>query len=205
MKTATQSEIRSWARAQGIKVNARGSLPTAVTAAYAAASSPQEGTKRMPTATTKRTGRKPASPATGRQRSPGRTATAKAPSAPRARVTSRAKPTAATTKVAAAHRAGAPAHIDAPAAGSIDLAGGLRSYLDSVQIEVLAVSALSERIDELVVALNAARAEQATRLLVLDALREAFSDAGQFGFLDKLIKPRPTRITEVVPARLAAK
>jgi hypothetical protein len=142
-------------------------------------------------ATTKRTGRKPASPATGRKRSPARTATAKTPAAPRTRVTSRTQPPAAP--------------VVAPAAGSIDLAGGLRSYLDSVQVEVLAVSALSAQIDELVAALNAARQEQATRLLVLDALREAFSDAGQYGFLDKLIKPRATRITEVVPARLAAK
>jgi hypothetical protein len=107
------------------------------------------------------------------------------------------KTTAARPAVAAATLA-----ADAPAAGSIDLAGGLRSYLDSVKVEVLAVSALSEQIDELVAALNAAREEKATRLLVLDALRDAFSDAGQYGFLDQLIKPRKTRVPEVVPARL---
>ena len=202
MSTATQSEIRSWARAQGMPVNDRGSLPAAVLAAYAAFSSPQEGTTPMPTAATKRPGRKPASAATGRKRSAARTASTKAPTAPRAKAGSRtgttSNPTTPVPLVAPT------AVVDAPAAGSVDLAGGLRSYLDSVKVEVLAVSALSEQIDELVTALNAAREEQATRLLVLDALREAFSDAGQFGFLDNLIKPRKTRVPEVVPARLAA-
>ena len=137
----------------------------------------------MATAATKRPTRKPA----------------KAPAASRTRATSRTQPARKATAAAVATP-----QVEAPAAGSIDLAGGLRAYLDSVKVEVLAVSALSEQIDELVAALNAARDEQATRLLVLDALRDAFSDAGQFGFLDKLIKPRMTRVPEVVPARLAA-
>ena len=139
----------------------------------------------------KRPGRKPAA-ATGRKRTPAR----KAPA------TSRAKATARSQAPRKAPAAAATTPVQAPAAGSIDLAGGLRSYLDSVKVEVLAVSALSEQIDELVMALNAARDEQATRLLVLDALRDAFSDAGQFGFLDKLIKPRKTRVPEVIPPRL---
>ena len=148
----------------------------------------------MATAATKRPGRKPTGPAVGRKRT---AATPKATARPRA--ASRPRAAATTTNVELAVT-----HVDAPPAGSIDLADGLRSYLDSVKVEVLAVSALSEQIDELVAALNAARAEQATRLLILDALREAFSDAGQYGFLDKLIKPRKTRVAEVVPARLAA-
>jgi hypothetical protein len=196
MTTTTPSEIRSWARARGMHVNDRGSLPAAVVAAYTANSSPRKGTTPMATAATKRPGRKPAAPAAaGRKRSVGR----KAPAAPR-KATTRTQPVLTETTATAAV---ATPQVEAPAAGSIDLAGGLRSYLDSVKVEVLAVSALSEQIDELVAALNAARDEQATRLLVLDELREAFSDAGQYGFLDKLIKPRKTRVPEVVPPRLA--
>jgi hypothetical protein len=182
-------------------VNDRGSLPAAVTAAYAARSSTPKGNTPMATAATKRTSRKSAS--TARKRTAAPAATARASAAPRAQATRRARPAAKTTAPRAAAIAPAP-HVDAPAAGSIDLAGGLRSYLDSVKVEVLAVSALSEQIDGLVAALNAAREEKATRLLVLDALRDAFSDAGQFGFLDQLIKPLKTRITEVIPARLEA-
>jgi hypothetical protein len=142
--------------------------------------------------------------ATAATKRPGRKTTAKAPAARRAKATSRTQPARTAAKAAPAARTVAVPPVDAPAAGSIDLAGGLRSYLDSVKVEVLAVSALSEQIDELVTALNAVREEQATRLLVLDALREDFSDAGQYGFLDKLIKPRKTRVPEVVPARLAS-
>jgi hypothetical protein len=91
----------------------------------------------------------------------------------------------------------------APAAGSIDLAGGLRQLLDAIETEVRAVSVLSERIDELVVELNDRRDEQAKRLLVLDALRESVDDAGLGSFLDKAIRPRRVRVPEVVPDRLA--
>jgi hypothetical protein len=83
-----------------------------------------------------------------------------------------------------------------------DLAGGLRTLLDSVEGEVRAVTALSEHIDRLVSELNGARAEQAERLLALDALRGSASDGGLTSFLDKLIKPRHPRVTEVVPDRL---
>lgn len=200
MRTTTPSEIRSWARAQGLQVNDRGSLPATVVAAYAATASPSKGSTPMAPAT-KSTSRKPET-ASGRKRVPARTAVAKAP-ASRAKASSRNQPARKQATAAPPVAAAAPP-VDAPAAGSVDLAGGLRSYLDSVKVEVLAVSALSEQIDQLVSALNAAREEQATRLLVLDELREAFSDAGQFGFLDKLIKPRKTRVPEVVPPRLAA-
>jgi hypothetical protein len=89
-----------------------------------------------------------------------------------------------------------------PAPGAVDLAGGLRSYLDSVETEVRAVSSLSERIDALVAELNDLRDQQATRLLVLDQLRESVSDKTLGAFLDSAIKPRKTRIPEIVPERL---
>src|SRR3954451_12176419 len=86
----------------------------------------------------------------------------------------RARKTTASTPAAAAKTA--TARPAAPAAGSIDLAGGLRSLLDSVETEVRAVSSLSQRIDELVAELNSRRDEQAKRLLVLDALRASVND-----------------------------
>lgn len=95
----------------------------------------------------------------------------------------------------------------APAAASggvSDLAGGLRSLLDAVEGEVRAVSSLSERIDELVADLNDVREEKAQRLLALDALQGSASDGGLSSFLDKLIKPRPTRVPEIVPERLTS-
>jgi hypothetical protein len=90
----------------------------------------------------------------------------------------------------------------ASAAGSADLAGGLRSFLSSIEAEVRAVSALSERIDALVTDLNARRDEQSKRLLVLDALQTSVNDAGLSSFLDKAIRPRRARVQEVVPKRL---
>jgi len=90
----------------------------------------------------------------------------------------------------------------ATAAGSVDLAGGLRALLGSIESEVRAVSSLSERIDQLVTDLNDKRAEQAKRLLVLDALQSSVSDAGLNSFLDKAIRPRKARVPEVVPKRL---
>ena len=89
-----------------------------------------------------------------------------------------------------------------PAAGSVDLAGGLRALLASIENEVRAVSALSERIDQLVTDLNNRRAEQAKRLLALDALRSSVKDAGLTAFLDKAIRPRKAHVPEVVPKRL---
>jgi hypothetical protein len=108
--------------------------------------------------------------------------------------------TAAKKTTAAKATTAAPA---APAAGTIDLAGGLRSLLDSVEAEVRAVSGLSERIDTLVTELNKRRDEQAKRLLVLDALRESVNDQSLGAFLDKAIRPRKPRVTELMPERLA--
>ncbi|MGZ6827306.1 MAG: hypothetical protein ACXVGH_10975, partial [Mycobacteriales bacterium] len=64
------------------------------------------------------------------------------------------------------------------------------------------VSALSERIDALVTELNDARDQQAKRLLVLDELRASVTDGSLGTFLDGAIKPRRTRVREVVPERL---
>lgn len=108
-----------------------------------------------------------------------------------ARSTTRAAaPTTTTTRAAA------------PAAGSVDLAGGLRQLLDAVETEVRAVSSLSERIDQLVTELNNRRDEQAKRLIVLDTLRESVSDQSLGAFLDKAIRPRRPRVTELMPKRL---
>jgi hypothetical protein len=94
------------------------------------------------------------------------------------------------------------ARASAPAPGSIDLAGGLRSLLSAVETEVREVSALSERIDKLVAELNARRDDQTKRLLALDALRASVDDATLGSFLDKAIRPRKPRVSEVIPKRL---
>ena len=120
--------------------------------------------------------------------------TAKAPRARKATPVKRAAPAAA--RVAAAPRS------EAPAPGTVDLAGGLRSYLGSIDVEVRAVSSLSERIDALVVELNDLRDQQAKRLVVLDKLRASVTDTSLGTFLEKAIKPRKTRVPEVIPARL---
>jgi hypothetical protein len=102
----------------------------------------------------------------------------------------------------------APARRPAPAAtpvssgGVADLAGGLKTLLGAVEGEVRSVSSLSEKIDDLVTKLNAAREEQARRLLALDALKSSAADGGLSTFLDKLIRPRMPRVPENVPARL---
>ena len=123
--------------------------------------------------------------ATTRKAAPRKTAARKAP----------AKRTAAAPARAASTSA-------APPAGTLDLAGSLRTMLDAMDVEIRAVSALSERIDGLVRQLNDAREEQAKRLLVLDALRTSVEDANLGAFLDKAIRPRKTRVPEVVPDRL---
>src|SRR5436305_10121279 len=102
----------------------------------------------------------------------------------------------------AAAPAAAAASSNAPAPGTADLAGGLRSLLGSIESEVREVSALSERIDKLVAELNARREDQTKRLLVLDALRGSVDDAGLGSFLDKPIRPRKPRVQEVIPKRL---
>jgi hypothetical protein len=109
-------------------------------------------------------------------------------------------PAVTTTSTAPASSSAAAA---APPAGSADLAGGLRMLLSSVESEVRSVSALSERIDALVGQLNDARDEQAKRLIVLDTLRTSVQDANLGTFLDKAIRPRRTRVPEVVPERLS--
>jgi hypothetical protein len=122
----------------------------------------------------------------------------KAPAKKAARKTTARKSTARRPAAAAA-----PARTSsAPPAGSTDLAGGLRSLLGSVETEVRAVTALSERIDTLVTQLNAVREEQSKRLITLDALRGAVDDTNLGTFLDKAIRPRRARVQEVFPKRL---
>ncbi|MDQ1697262.1 MAG: hypothetical protein QOJ03_2615 [Frankiaceae bacterium] len=117
----------------------------------------------------------------------------------------RKKATAArktTVRKPAARPAASSGSSAAPAPGSIDLAGGLRQLLASVETEVREVSALSERIDKLVTDLNARRDDQTKRLLALDALRGSVDDTSLGAFLDKAIRPRKPRVAEVIPKRL---
>ena len=119
--------------------------------------------------------------------------TAKKTAARRSAARPAARPAAAATSSSSS---------SAPAPGSIDLAGGLKSLLSAVETEVREVTALSERIDKLVTELNAKRDDQTKRLLVLDALRASVDDPGLGGFLDKAIRPRKPRVVEVIPKRL---
>jgi len=130
------------------------------------------------------------------RKSTSRTA-AKSPNRGRLAPASAAAP-ATPTKAADA----APVEVAAPPAGTTDLAGGLRSYLGAIDAEVRAVSSLSERIDALVGELNDLRDQQSKRLIVLDELRASVSDASLGAFLDQAIKPRKTRVREVMPERL---
>lgn len=128
-----------------------------------------------------------------------RKSTAKPAALPRARKAAvkktarRATPTSAVTPTV---------EQKAPPAGKSDLAGGLRTYLGAIETEVRAVSALSERIDVHVAQLNDLRDQQAKRLLVLDELRSSVADQSLGAFLDQLIKPRKTRVSEVIPKRV---
>src|SRR3954462_15202883 len=133
-------------------------------------------------------------------RVPAKKSARKAPAKKAARKTTARKSTARRTAPAAA--AASTRSVNAPPAGSTDLAGGLRSLLGSVETEVRAVSALSERIDGLVTELNAVRDEQAKRLGVLDTLRTSVQDTNLGTFLDKAIRPRRARVDEVIPKRL---
>ena len=119
------------------------------------------------------------------------------------RSTRKAAPARSTARrTAPARPAASSTTASAPPAGSVDLAGGLRQLLSAVESEVREVSALSERIDKLVTDLNSRRDEQTKRLLALDALRASVDDPSLGAFLDKAIRPRKPRVTEVVPKRL---
>lgn len=194
MTAPTQGEVRSWARAEGMAVNERGSLSAAVVSAYVAAHASKP--KASVTAPARKAGTrrsKPAAKAAPRRRRAA--APAKRAAAPAKRV----RPAAVRS---VSETAGAP-EVAAPPAGTTDLAAGLRTYLAAVEAEVRAVSVLSERIDALVSQLNDVRDEQAKRLLVLDELRASVSDASLGAFLNQAIKPRKVRVREVVPDRLA--
>ncbi len=186
MTAPSQADVRNWARGQKLTINGRGSLPTAVVQAYIASHPPTtKGTTVTPTAA-KRTARK--SPTT-RAAKPAPASIAKA----RKAAPSAAKPPSP-----------APAAVTPPpaAAGSVDLAGGLRVFLDQVGDEVKAVNTLSARIDGLVHELNGLRDEQAIRLMVLDTLKSSVDDDTLSAFLGKAIRPRMARVEEVFPERL---
>lgn len=193
MTTAPQARIRSWARSQGMTVNNRGSLPASVTLAYTVAHTTSTGGTTVTSPTRKTTARK----TTARKTSKAATKPArvrKAVATPARRAAS-ARPRAA---VAPAPTVDAVA----PAPGATDLAGGLRSYLGSIEVEVREVSSLSQGIDKLVVELNDLRDQQAKRLIVLDELRASVTDQSLGSFLDQAIKPRKTRVPEIIPERL---
>jgi protoporphyrinogen oxidase len=123
--------------------------------------------------------------------------------------TSTRRPRKASSATASRAKTAAPTVVEstpvAAANGSVtDLAGGLRTFLDAIETEVRAVSALSSRVDGLVKELNTVREEQAQRLLALDALRASATDGGLTSYLDKLIRPRLPRVAEVIPERLTA-
>jgi hypothetical protein len=138
---------------------------------------------------------------TPRKAGPRKQATAASEPAPRGRRAAPATPTRRAPE--AVDTAEDAALTAAPAAGSVDLAGGLRDFLDEVGTEVRAVTTLSVHIDRLVEELNGVRDEQATRLAVLDTLRASVDDDTLGAFLDKAIRPRLPRVAEVVPERLA--
>ncbi|GAC1610418.1 MAG: hypothetical protein NVS3B26_17090 [Mycobacteriales bacterium] len=144
--------------------------------------------------------RVPAKKTTARKAAPAKRAAGNAAPAKRGRPATRRTPSPSASSPSPTGAASAAA--TAPPAGSADLAGGLRALLSSVETEVRAVSTLSERIDELVRQLNDARHEQAQRLEVLDTLRGAVDDTNLGQFLDKAIRPRRSRVPEVVPTRL---
>ena len=212
MTTPTQGEVRAWARAQGMTVNDRGSLPVSVTAAYALAHDKSTKGTTMTSPARKNARKATARKATARKATARKT-TARKATATKAPARKSAKATAKTVRARKATpvRRAAPASVkpavsspvNAPAAGTADLAGGLRSYLGSIDVEVRAVSALSEKIDGLVSELNDLRDQQAKRLIVLDALRASVSDKTLSAFLDQAIKPRKTRVSEVIPDRLS--
>jgi hypothetical protein len=89
-----------------------------------------------------------------------------------------------------------------PQTAASGLAAGLRGLLDAIDSEVRAVSRLSEQIDSAVSELNGLREEQASRLLMLDALQGEASDPSLQAFLTKTIRPSKARVVEVVPERL---
>lgn len=212
MTNASQAQVRSWARAQGMTVNDRGSLPASITQAYALAhsrttkgttvTSPARKTSARKTTARKASSRKVAKAlpkASPRKAAPRKAAAKASAKGTRPR---KAAPSASRRTAVTAARPAVAATVAAPAAGTADLAGGLRAYLGSIDSEVRAVSSLSERIDGLVTELNELRDQQAKRLIVLDTLRASVSDKTLGSFLDQAIKPRKTRVSEVIPERL---
>ena len=78
----------------------------------------------------------------------------------------------------------------------------LRGLLWGLRSEVDVVTALSGRIDDLVQALNAARAEAARRLEALDELLDAADDPRLRAWLEPLVQAPLPQAAEVFPERL---
>ena len=145
---------------------------------------------------------RPARKSTARKAAPRKTAPRKAATKATTSRSPRSAPRARAVPAAAVSVTEDVTDVVAPPAGTTDLAGGLRTYLSAIDAEVRSVTALSVRIDALVTELNDLRDQQAKRLIVLDELRASVSDASLGAFLDQAIKPRKTRVREVIPERL---
>jgi len=179
-------------------VNDRGSLPASVMQAYTVAHTTSTGGTTVTSPTRKATARK----ATVRKTTARKASKAAAKPARVRKAAATPARRAAPARPRAAVAAEPTVDVTAPAPGATDLAGGLRAYLGSIEVEVREVSALSQGIDNLVVELNDLRDQQAKRLIVLDELRASVSDQSLGSFLDHAIKPRKTRVPEVIPGRL---
>ncbi len=119
MTAPTQAQVRTWAKSQGMTVNQRGSLPANVVQAFVAAH-PATGKKAAVSAARREAPRRPA--ATAKAAQPRRRA---------ASATKRVAPAAMRADSASTDSTTVPAPPPPP--GSVDLAGGLRTYLSAVR------------------------------------------------------------------------
>ena len=87
-------------------------------------------------------------------------------------------------------------------AAGTSLTYGLRELVWTLESEVAQITSLCRRIDQHVRAVNAARAEMAQRLLVLDELVEAADDPSLRGWLEDVTAVRVPQVTELFPDRL---
>ena len=79
---------------------------------------------------------------------------------------------------------------------------GLRELVWGIESEVAVITSLSRRIDEHVLAVNAARAEAAERLVRLDALVAAADDPDLEAFLRSAAEVQLPQVDEHFPPRL---
>lgn len=79
---------------------------------------------------------------------------------------------------------------------------GLRELVWTLESEVAQITSLCRRIDQHVREVNAARAQMAERLLVLDELVEAADDPALRGWLEEVTAVPVPQATELFPDRL---